>query len=113
MYDLFNRLQTPRKRVIAERQLAILKVLLDSYPIEIRALYHKVIQKYENLKTPVQAFVRDLNGLEEIRAIEGNRKPNDTWEIKPRLEWPQEITETDFLKRIKSLPKAKSYSFLQ
>lgn len=113
MYDLFNRLQTPRKRVVAERQLAILRVLLDSYPIEIKALYHRVIQKYENLKTPAQAFLRDLSGLEEIRAIEANRKPSDTWEIKPRLEWPQEITETDFLKRIKSLPKAKSYSFLQ
>jgi hypothetical protein len=34
MFDLFTRLKTPRKRVLAERQLEILKILLSEEKIE-------------------------------------------------------------------------------
>jgi hypothetical protein len=30
-----------------------------------------------------------------------------------RLEWPTEVTETEFFEQLKKLPKAKTHSFLQ
>ena len=33
--------------------------------------------------------------------------------LSPRLQWPAEITETAFFEKLKTLPKAKTHSFLQ
>lgn len=112
MYDLFNRLATPRKRVIAERQLKILRLLLDQDKMELMEIYARVEILYTNLKKPMKAYIRDLNGLITLRAIKAERISRDQWEISLRLEWPTEITETNFMERVSELPKAKSYSFL-
>ena len=112
MHNLFGRLRTPRKRVIAERQLEILRFMLDAEHIKLAELYKKSSLRYSDLKTPDKAFIRDLLGLETLGAIEIVKEPDEILYVKLRLEWPTEITETDFMNRIKALPKAKTRTFV-
>jgi hypothetical protein len=59
------------------------------------------------------AFERDLNYLLYIGAIAFRREQDPP---RPRLfanlDWPTQITETEFFKRAKDLPKGKVHSFL-
>lgn len=110
MYDLFIRLQTSRKRVIAERQIEILKVLLEK-PHTLDDLHKRISVIYKNLNNPYKAFIRDLNYLIGIHAISFT-KEKDVYNIFVRLEWATEITESQFFKMTKELPKAKTQSFL-
>jgi len=113
MYDLFARLKTPRKRLIAKRQLNILKLLLENDKMDLGEMYERLFERYRSLKNPSKAFFRDLNGLINIQAIKPEKTHLDRWEIQLRLEWPTEMTETAFRERIKLFPKAKTYSFLR
>jgi Fic family protein len=110
MYNLFIRLQSSRRRVIAERQVEILKVLLDS-PHILDNLHKKVSHLYRNLSNPTKAFYRDVNILITLKAI-GYTKNVNVHNMFVRLEWATEITESEFFKQSKELPKAKSHSFL-
>ena len=113
MYDLFGRLKTGRRRVIAERQLIILKMLLEKDKLELMILYEAVKANFANLKNPHKAYIRDLNGLLDLGAIKLNIVGDENLVfLLPRLEWPTEITESDFLKRVKTLPKAKTTKFI-
>jgi len=111
MYDLFGRLETPRKRVIAKRQLDILNLLLEENIMGINAVYERIAIHYKKLKNPFPAFIRDLAGLLGLQAINAYRTPQNQGMIGLRLEWPTEITETEFFARLKALPKAKSFPF--
>lgn len=110
MYNLFIRLQSSRRRVIAERQVEILKVLLDSSQV-LEKLHKKVHHLYRNLSNPTKAFYRDLNILITLKAV-SYTKNQDVYNMFVRLEWATEITESEFFKQSKELPKAKSHSFL-
>jgi len=112
MYDLFSRLKTPRKRVIARRQIEILNILLESEWIEREEFADKVVHLYKGLGNPGKAIIRDLNNLLHLGTIKG-RGEGDRQEIGARLEWPTEITATEFFKRLKQLPKAKGQNFFQ
>jgi len=107
MRDLFGRLQSKRKRVIAERQLKILDALLESEMV-VDALWLKVTHSYRDLRNPFRAFVRDLAGLEALGAIDYDE---ERVAFSARMEWPVEITETEFFKRIEQMPKAKTRIF--
>ncbi len=111
--DLFGRLKTKRTLVIAERQLEILKVLLERngrVPLESvrRALWS---EHYERLKRPLPAFHRDLNNLLHLEAIRLHRSA-DGPELEPNLEWPTLMTEKAFFRKLRDLPKAKTRSLL-
>jgi Fic family protein len=110
MYDLFIRLQSTRKRVIAERQIEILKLLLDEN-YNLVKLYNKVNLIYKNLNNSYKAFIRDLNHLIGLGAIDFTKEDN-TYNIFVRLEWATEITESEFFEKIKKMPKSKTHSFL-
>lgn len=110
MYNLFIRLQSSRRRVIAERQVEILKVLLDGSQV-LENLHKKVHHLYRNLSNPRKAFYRDLNILITLKAV-SYTKNQDVYNMFVRLEWATEITESEFFKQSKELPKAKSHSFL-
>ena len=109
MVHLFGKLRTPGKRVIAERQVEILKILLesDSDEILLRDLIEKIIVFYKGLKFPLNALIRDIGGLEDINALTVQERENEGILIRLRLEWPTEITETDFFTKLKSFPTAK------
>ena len=113
MYDLFNLLRTPRQRVIAQRQIVILKILLGVESIEWRELMKQLMPTYRLLKNDIKAMVRDVNNLSNLGAITVEEFGERQFRLKVRLEWPTEITETAFFEKLRKLPKAKSHSFLQ
>lgn len=112
MFDLFTRLKTPRKRVLAERQLALLKILLAEDNVEWSALIERTRDLYK-VKTPIRTLVRDVNSLAALGAIRVQKIGDNRYLIGVRLEWPTEITETEFFERVRTLPTSKTHSFLQ
>ena len=109
MLELFERLKTPRKRVIKTRQVSLLELLLSRDSMEINDLYELVKNHYEGLGNPLKAFIRDLSGLIYLSTIKVEREPKDRVIISVRLEWPTEATKSNFMERIKALPKAKTH----
>ncbi len=114
MYDLFNRLETKRKRVIGERQIQVLKVLLEENDLAVSRLFGRVALFYVGMKDAMGAYVRDLWQLMEMDAIVIDWNADDFGEapVSVNLEWPQQIDEGEFLRRIKEMPKGKSFKFL-
>jgi Fic family protein len=112
MYDLFNRLESTRKRVIKDRQIELLKVLLEVDKMDWFQFYQKVELVYKNATNVGKTLGRDLNSLIQLRAIEIKKVGEGKWQIAIRPQWPQEITESDFFDKIKKMPKGKSYPFL-
>lgn len=112
MFDLFARLRTPRKHVIAERQLEILKILLEVEWMDWHQLIKQTSTIYSRLSNPLHALVRDVNSLSSLRAIKVEKLEGGRFRLAVRLEWPSEITETEFFRKTRQLPKAKTLSFL-
>lgn len=112
MFDLFKRLRTPRKRVMAERHLEILKVLLETESQTLDELLKKTDLEYRSLSNPHKALIRDLNYLTRLGAIGYEKLEANRYRFFARLEWPTEITETEFFVRVKHMPKAKTHTFL-
>lgn len=111
--DLFSRLKSPRKRVIAERQMKILNELLSSQnEVELNELVERTRLNYQNLKARDKAFLRDLSELVALGTIGYQKDSSGRYLFSVRLNWPTEITETEFFDRLRKLPKAKSHSFL-
>jgi len=115
MFDLFNRLESTRKRVIKERQIEILKLFLKTETMELPQIIRAALPHYKGLKDAHKAVIRDLNSLLHIRALElqVSGDQGKRYDLTIRLEWATEITETDFFERLRSLPKAKTYALLQ
>ena len=111
MYDLFGRLRTSRKRVIALRQLEILKILLEDEHVPAVTVYKRLAAHYAGLKNPFLAYWRDMHALISLEAVRGIHKV-DSLELELNLDWPSEITESAFMSRVKALPKAKGSGFL-
>ena len=59
------------------------------------------------LKNPIKGLSRDLVGLLELGAIIVEGSPDGDQEFHVNLDWPREVTETDFMERVRQLPKAK------
>lgn len=113
MYDLFNRLQGTRKRVIVDRQVAMLKTMLEVESIGINPLIRKTESQYSRVANPMKAFVRDLTGLIHLKALTAARSEKEQYVITINLDWPQQITESEFFEAVKRMPKAKTHTFLQ
>jgi Fic family protein len=118
MADLFGRLRSPRKRVMSERHVQVLNLLLDqgaftvSAALTLSALVDRTRHHYV-LKNPDKALARDLSYLSALGAIGARQRPNNqeilVW---ANLDWPTKITETDFFRLVKAMPKGKVYGFL-
>ena len=113
MGQMYGRLRSERKRALAFRQCEILNKLLDrDQEIEYLELYEILEMQYAGLKSPLSAYIRDLNHLSGLRAIVVRLEECEGLEfrkffVKVRLEWATEITETEFFRLINQLPKAK------
>lgn len=60
-----------------------------------------------------KALIRDLNYLINLRAVTATKLTDPHgYLLKINLQWPMEITETEFFKRIKNIPKGKVHGFL-
>ncbi len=111
--ELFGRLKSPRKRVIAQRQLEILRRLLEVESVGLQQLMELTEPQYRGLKNPTKAVVRDLSNLFSLKAIKAEKGPSGEYQVSVRLQWPTEITETEFFQSLRELPKAKTLSFLR
>ncbi len=113
MNDLFNRLQSAKKRAMSKRHITVLNCLLENKTMKLSDLYNAVMIAYLKLKDPWKAFVRDLIYIENLNAININTNKEGDVIIGIRMEWPMEITETEFFEKVNRMPKAKTYGFLQ
>ena len=104
--SLFGKLHSPRRRVLAERQLHILESLLDSPTPETTDLLLRTVSEYRHLKYPGRAWVRDVINLRDIAAI----RIDENGIIALNLDWPQQLSESELLDRYENLPSAVSAS---
>jgi Fic family protein len=119
MHDLFGRLQTKRKRVIAKRQIAILEHLLTFQEVEWYIFYKDIFKLYGDVKNPGKAILRDLNHLISLGTMTYKQELTGTGKGKEekmilwaRMEWPSEMTETQFFRKLSTLPRAKGTLFI-
>jgi Fic family protein len=114
MYSLFHRLKTKRKRVIGARQVEVLKILIEEESLQTNELFLRVRPFYASLKNMIPALSRDFEQLEDIGAIhaEWSEAGSDADRVSINLNWPQEIDEGEFLLRMKTMPKGKTFKFL-
>ena len=103
--SLFGQLRTPRRRVLAERQLQTLELLLSAGPLELRELLDRTEVHYVNLKHPFRAKARDLFWLLALDAVRLNGGRLDI-----NIEWPQQSSESDLVNQWQQLPAAVSAS---
>jgi Fic family protein len=112
MADLFGRLKSPRKRALSGRHVQLLTLLLDEGEMTLAALVQRAAHFYQ-VKNPAKALTRDLNYLVGLDAVTAERLPEDQgFIVRVNLDWPSQITETEFFRRMKELPKGKVYGFL-
>jgi len=113
MYDLFKRLKSTRRRVIAERQIELLKILLEIDALDHEELFKRARGSYARLRSPWKAYVRDLSDLAALGTIFVGSREGHNVAVSADLEWPMKITETEFFERVQQLPKAKTHHFLK
>ena len=99
--SLFGQLRSPRRRVLADRQLKVLEGLLDGGSISVAELVNRVWGDYDGLKFPERAFARDLGGLLELSAI-----TLDDERVAANLDWPRQSSESELLELLESMPAA-------
>jgi Fic family protein len=110
--DLYQRLRSPRKSVIAKRHWVLLTLLIEKEKYEFDKMYNETFATYKDLKNPMEAFIRDLNYLVELGAIWVEKiEEGRNFRIHIVLEWPTRITESDFYKIAKNMPKRKTLIF--
>jgi Fic family protein len=117
MYSLFHRLKTKRKRVIGVRQVELLKILLETRELTAIDLLQKAEVHYRSLDHSDKALIRDVFSLVELGAVTmtpalSNEPSIDKNLFSINLNWPQEIDEGEFLRRVQQMPKGKTHKFL-
>ena len=100
--SLFGRLRSPRRRLLADRQLRILSLLLEGGPLDLSTLIDQASVHYRHLKFADRALFRDLMGLLDLSAIVFSAE-----RIAVNLDWPQQ-SESDLLERWERMPSAAS-----
>ena len=103
--SLFGKLRSPRRRVLAERQLQILELLLDGDSMDLVNLVTQPQPQYAHLKYPRHALVRDISGLFQLGAISLD---SGSTQITLNLDWPQRFSESELLERYEKMPSAVS-----
>ena len=109
MHDLFGRLRSPRKRVLAKRQMHLLTLLLSVDSITLPEFIKATHPVYEKLKSGHKALMRDILGLRELQAMrifKAGTGLDEHIHVGVDLDWPSRITESAFFEAIKNMPKA-------
>ena len=105
--SLFGRLRNPRRRALAERQLQLIEILLDSGPVSMLEMTDRAWGHYTNLKFPDRALLRDLIELTRLSAVSYSID-EDYFEL--NLEWPRQFSESELLLMYEQMPSAASAS---
>ena len=113
--ELHVRLESTRKRVIVQRQLGLLRHLLDqNAAVEWSRFVTQVLPHYPTRKHPVAAIIRDVSKLHALGAVNIKRNPAERTGdnlISVNLDWPSSVTESEFLERLSPPPKSGNRSF--
>lgn len=110
--DLFGRLKSPRKRVMSARHVQLLNLLLDEGSLVMEEFIKRTAHFY-TVKNPTKALVRDLQYLVGLKAMMVEKPKDHRGHILSiNLEWPTQITETEFFRLVKDMPKGKVHGFL-
>lgn len=114
MHELFNKLQSPKKRVLAKRQIAVLNLLLDNGPSDIAEIQRKLSFQYDQLKDSSGAFFRDASNLLAIKAVKivSRTDRRQLPVLYADLSWPEKMNEAEF-HHLTRMPSAKTYRWLQ
>lgn len=110
MHELFKKLESPRKRVIAERQMSMLNFLLEKDTVKPQEFLNAMEPNYRRLKKSFEAFLRDVQKLEDLEAINIDEKFT---KVSINLSWAEKMSEEEFEEKLRLLPQAKSYGFLR
>ena len=103
--SLFGKLRSTRRRVLAERQLRIIDLLLAAENLDVAGLFDRSYVYYSGLLHPVRAMIRDTIGLLGLSAIAFDRG-----QFSINLDWPQQFSESELLERYEQMPTAASVS---
>ena len=100
---LFGQLRSPRRRILAQRQIEVLQVLLDSPSINAFDFFTRVLPFYQDLKHRGRALARDVIALIDLGAV---TLSDD--QIRVDLEWPHRMSQSELLERYEKMPSAVS-----
>ena len=100
---LFGRLRTPRRRVLVERQLAMLESLLEAGASNPFELMGRTEAHYTTLKYPDRAQIRDIVDLFDLGALQFGDDG-----IRVNLDWPQQFSESELIERLERVTSAAS-----
>ena len=105
--SLFGQLRSKRRRILGQRQLEVLNILLDGDITDLGGLIRAARQHYTDLKFPRRAIARDLGELLALKAITLDDS-DDSDTIAVNLDWPQQFAASDLLERYERAPSAAS-----
>ena len=103
--SLFGRLRSRRRRVLAERQLQLMDILLSTGSLNALDLAGRALTHYSSLKFPERAVFRDLFELIRLSAVSLN-----DGQVTVDLDWPRKFSESELLERYERMPSAASAS---
>jgi Fic family protein len=110
--DLFGRLQSRRKRVLSERHGQLLNLFLEKEKLPLEDVFVHARHLYQ-VKNFRKALARDLNYLIRLRALLVEGEDSEApLAVKINLDWPTQITETEFFRKTREMPKSRVYPFL-
>ena len=98
---LFGRLRNSRRRVLVERQLAILDSLLEAEMLALVELMDRTTSHYNTLKYPGRAQIRDIIDLFDLGALQLHDDG-----IRANLDWPQQFSESELIERLEQATSA-------
>jgi Fic family protein len=101
MHELNERLRSPRRRVIMDRQGRIMSMLLEVDDMSVEDFFKALGSIYDGLKADTAAFRRDVGGLIELGALAYDPT---TDRVRANLDWPQHMTATEFFQKVKEMP---------
>ena len=102
--SLFGKLRSQRRRALGERQLQIMRVLLDAGPLSGAGLVDQAWRHYIDLKHARRALLRDVRGLITLGAL---KIADGQFSID--LDWPQKFSESELLEIFEKMPTASSH----
>ena len=103
--SLFGQLRSPRRRVLAERQLQLMEIMLNTGSWDLVDLVVRASTHYSSLKLPERALFRDLRELIRLSAV--SLKDG---QVAVDLDWPHKISQSELLDIYERMPSAASAS---
>jgi hypothetical protein len=65
-------------------------------------------RKYLENKSPAKALRRDILILRDLGAVRIAKSEVGAFRMWANLDWPTQISQTEFFKKVKALPKSKT-----